>query len=88
MFKVSGEYLCVMINYGISFNIHVSFIRRSCYYQIRRISNNNIRPFISVQSAKILAVSLMLSKLDYCNSLLFDMSDENLNDLQLLQNQS
>ena len=73
-----------MIDSGFSFNKHVSFLRRSCYYQIRRISN--IRPFISVQSAKSLAVSLILSKLDYCNSLFFDMSDENFNALQLLQN--
>ena len=76
--------LGVMIDSGFSFNKHVSFLRRSCYYQIRRISN--IRPFISVQSAKSLAVSLILSKLDYCNSLFFDMSDENFNALQLLQN--
>ena len=76
--------LGVIIDSRISFNKHISFLRRSCYYQIRRISN--IRPFISVQSAKSLAVSLILSKLDYCNSLFYDMSDENFHDLQLLQN--
>ena len=76
--------LGVFIDSGLSFDQHVSFLRKSCYFQLRKISS--IRPFISEQSAKQLAVSLILSKLDYCNCLFFDMTEENFHKLQLLQN--
>ena len=56
--------LGVYIDSNISFNKHVSFLRKSCYFELRKISN--IRPFITKKSAKQLAVSLILSKLDYC----------------------
>ena len=76
--------LGVYIDSNISFNKHVSFLRKSCYFELRKISN--IRPFITEKSAKQLAVSLILSKLDYCNCLFYDMSEENFYRLQLLQN--
>ena len=76
--------LGVYIDSSISFNQHVSYLRKICYFELRKISS--IRPFISEQSAKQLAVSLILSKLDYCNCLFFDMSEENFYKLQLLQN--
>ena len=76
--------LGVFIDSSISFYQHVSHLRKSCYFELRKISS--IRPFISEQSAKQLAVTLILSKLDYCNCLFFYMSEENFNRLQLLQN--
>ena len=76
--------LGVFIDSNMSFNQHVSFLRKSCHFQLRKISS--IRPFISEQSAKQLAVSLILSKLDYCNCLFYEMSEDNFNKLQLLQN--
>ena len=76
--------LGVFIDSNMSFNQHVSFLRKSCHFQLRKISS--IRPFISEQSAKQLAVSLILSKLDYCNCLFCEMSEDNFNKLQLLQN--
>ena len=76
--------LGVFIDGNISFNSHVSHIRKCCYGELRRISN--IRPFIDEGSAVQLAVSLILSKLDYCNCLFYDMTNENFHKLQLIQN--
>ena len=41
------------------------YLRKTCYCDIRQISK--IRPFLEEKSAIQLAVSLALSKLDYCN---------------------
>ena len=76
--------LGVFIDSSISFYQHVSHLRKSCFFELRKISS--IRPFISEKSAKQLAVSLILSKLDYCNCLFYDMSEDNFHRLQLLQN--
>ena len=76
--------LGVFIDCNISFDNHVSFLRKCCYSELRRIST--IRPFISEKSAAQLAISLVMSKLDYCNCLFFEMTNENFYKLQLLQN--
>ena len=54
------------------------------YIQIRNISK--IRHLISFEIATLLVNSFVLSKLDYCNSLLNNISQENLNSLQHVQN--
>ena len=45
-----------------------------------------IRSFLSANAANKLAVSLILSRLDYCNSLLAGLPDNKLNKLQRIQN--
>ena len=65
-------------------SVHVTNLRKSCYNEIRKISH--IRPFISEKCTIQLVISLVLSKLDYCNCLLYGMSEENFNRLQLIQN--
>ena len=54
------------------------------FCQLRRIGK--IRSFLSTDAANKLAVSLILSKLDYCNSLLAGLPDNKLNKLQRIQN--
>ena len=44
------------------------------------------RSFLSTDAANKLAVSLILSRLDYCNSLLAGIPDNKLNKLQCIQN--
>ena len=69
---------------NLNMNVHVTNLRKSCYNEIRKISH--IRPFISEKCTIQLVISLVLSKLDYCNCLLYGMSEENFNRLQLIQN--
>ena len=54
------------------------------FCQLRKIGK--IRSFLSTDAANKLAVSLILSRLDYCNSLLAGLPDNKLNKLQHIQN--
>ena len=44
--------------------------------------------FLSADAANKLAVSFVLTRLDYCNSLLAGLPDNKLNKLQRIQNQA
>ena len=63
---------------------HVSHVTKSAYFQIRKI--RSIKKFLSKDSLKTLVNCFILSRLDYCNSLLYGISDENLDRLQRVQN--
>ena len=58
--------------------------RKSSYYQIRQL--RQIRSSLDISSAIILANSLVISKLDYCNSLLNGLPKSSINRLQVVQN--
>ena len=76
--------LGVHLNESLSMETHVNHLCKILYLQLRRISK--IRSFLSVDSANKLAVAFVLSRLDYCNSLLAGISDDKLNKLQRIQN--
>ena len=69
---------------NFNLNVHISQIRKSCYFEIRRISH--LRPFIDEKSTIQLIISLVFSRLDYCNCLFYNMSEENFQKLQVVQN--
>jgi hypothetical protein len=56
----------------------------TCNYHIRSL--RHIRNRLILDMAKTIACGLVLSRLDYCNSLLFGISDHNMNKLQVVQN--
>ena len=76
--------LGIMIEDNLSMDSAVSQIRSSCNLALRKISQ--IRPYINEDATKKLVLSLVISKLDYCNSLFYNMSNENVQKLQLVQN--
>ena len=57
---------------------------RSCYHQLRSLGK--LRPCLTEDAANTIAVSLILSKLDYCNSVLYGLPACHLNRLQKVQN--
>ena len=63
---------------------HVSNLVRSANFELRRISS--IRHLLSTDATKTLVSAFVLSRLDYCNSLLFGCSQYLLNKLQKVQN--
>ncbi|KAF7704303.1 hypothetical protein HF521_021375 [Silurus meridionalis] len=68
----------------LSFFPHIANVARSCrflLYNIRRI-----RPFLSIQAAQLLVQSLVISRLDYCNSLLAGLPLNAIRPLQMIQN--
>ena len=83
-FSKTVKNLGVTLDQTLSLNTHVSTVRKSCYFVIRNISK--FRSFINHKATVQLVVSLVLSKLDYCNSLFFNMSNDNFNKLQTIQN--
>ena len=62
----------------------LKYLCRILFCQLRRIGK--ICSFLSTDAANKLAVSLILSRLDYCNSLLAGLPDNKLNKLQRIQN--
>ena len=63
---------------------HISAVCRATYLQLRAIAR--IRSSLTQSSVAILALSLMISKLDNGNCLLYNLSDRLLHRLQLVQN--
>ena len=68
----------------LSMDHAVSHLRKCCYLELRKIAN--IRSYLSDAATLKLVLSLVISKLEYCNSLFYNMSLENIHKLQLIQN--
>jgi len=49
----------------LSFDEHVTDVARQCYYHVRALKH--IRPLLALEASKTFAVSIVGSKLDYCN---------------------
>jgi len=70
----------------LTFSQHVTNVVRACTYHTRSI--RHIRPLLTVDTAKSIATSIVGARLDYCNSLLYDTSEGNLEGrLQRVQSQ-
>ncbi|KAK3550861.1 hypothetical protein QTP70_006419 [Hemibagrus guttatus] len=82
--SASARNLGVTMDNQLSFSSHVTNVARSCrflLYNIRRI-----RPFLSTQATQVLVQSLVISRLDYCNSLLAGLPLNAIRPLQMIQN--
>ena len=65
-------------------NQHINHHSSSLYHQLRNIWN--IRGKLDFDTAKLVVQALILSKLDYCNSLLVGTPECHLSHLQCVQN--
>ena len=83
-FSQSARNLGVFIDETLSMDVHIKYLCRILFCQLRRLGK--IRPFLSTDAANKLAVSFILTRLDYCNSLLAGLPDNKLNKLQSIQN--
>jgi len=63
---------------------HINSVCRSCNFQLRNISR--IRRYLTVDAAKTLVQALVISRLDYCNSLLYGLPNHLIQKLQRVQN--
>ena len=64
--------------------VHVSAIVKSAYFHIRKLYS--VRKYVSEKSIKCLVQCFVISRLDYCNSLLYGIPEESLDKLQKVQN--
>jgi len=68
----------------MSMDAHINSISKSCYTQLRQIGH--IRQYITNDATKSLFNSLVTSRLDYCNGLLYGVPQNKLDKLQKVQN--
>jgi hypothetical protein len=83
-FASSVKSLGVVLDCDLSFDAHISSVVKTCFFHVRALSK--IRNYITRQSAITVAVSLILSRLDYCNSLLAGLPQTQIKRLQAAQN--
>ena len=82
--STSAKYLGVLFDSSLNFRKHISQIFRAYFYHIRDL--RRIRKSLSLDLAKQIAVTLVGSKLDYCNSLFHNMPEKDIARLQSVQN--
>ena len=77
-------------NLGFIFDEHLTFsdqissLSKSCYSHIRQL--RCIRPYLDSETASTIAASIVHSKLDYCNSLYYNLPKSQINRLRQIQN--
>jgi hypothetical protein len=76
--------LGVIIDSELSHKNHITKVVQTSYMHIRQIQR--VRHSIDLNSAILLANSLVSSRLDYCNSLYYGLPEKSLNRLQQVQN--
>ena len=83
-FSTSARDLGYTISDTMSLDAHVTNVCRSAYFAIRQIST--IRRFLTTDATKTLVCAFVLSRLDYCNSLLSNSPKYITDRLQKVQN--
>ena len=80
----SARNLGVMFDSSAAMKTQINKVCQACYLEIRRIGS--IRHFLTTEATKVLVTSLILSRIDYCNSLLAGLPQSLLESLQKVQN--
>jgi len=80
----SVKSLGVVIDSELSFNKHVDNLCKAAYFHTRALSH--IRKCVPETVALSVATSMVSSRLDYCNSVLYGTSKSNIQKLQRVQN--
>ena len=82
--KQSVKKLSFTLDCHLTMNAHVSNIARTCYFELRRLAS--IRRFLTSTATATLVSAFVLSRIDYCNSLLFGSTHDVKSHLQRIQN--
>ena len=80
----STKILGVSFDQKMTLNQHITNTCKSAYFQIRRI--NSIRQYLTDNALKTLTQSIVISRLDYCNSVCIGLPMKSIHRLQLAQN--
>ena len=75
-----------MVDRYLTFDNHITTVVRSCNYHRPIRSLRHIRHLLDRNTANTLACSIVATRIDYCNSLLYGISHKNLHRLQRVQN--
>ena len=83
-FKKSVKNLGFTLFCHLTMNAHVSNIARTCYFELRHLAF--IRRFLTSTATVTHASAFVLSRIDYCNPLLFGSTHDVTSNLQRIQN--
>ena len=84
LFKHSVKNLGFTLDCHITMNAHVYNIARTCYFELRRLAS--IRRFLTSTATATSVTAFVLSRSDYCNSLLFGSTHDVTSHLHRIQN--
>ncbi len=76
--------LGVIFDDQLTFKEHIAKTARSCRFALHNI--RKIRPFLTEHAAQLRVQALVISRLDYCNSLLAGLPSNTIKPLQMIQN--
>jgi len=76
--------LGITLDSQLTFRQHINDVCKISYFHLR--SMRHVRSCLPPQILRTVACSIVNAKLDYCNSLLYGITKENTNRLQLVQN--
>jgi len=82
----SLQILGVTLDSTLSLDPHINNIVKNCNYHMQAL--RHIRPSITKEVANTTICAISGSRLDYCNSMFYKMSDKNFNKLQRIQNRA
>ena len=83
-FKRSVKNLGFTLDCHLTMNAHVSNISRTCFFELRRLAS--IRRLLTITATSTHVSAFVLSRIDYCNSLLFGSTHDVTSHLQRIQN--
>ena len=83
-FKQTVKNLDLTLDCHLTMNAHVTNIARTCYFELHRLAS--IRRFPTSSATATLVSAFVLSRIDYCNSLLFGSTHDVTSHLQRIQN--
>ena len=83
-FKHSVKNLGITLSCHLAMNAHVTNIVRTCYIELRRLAS--ICRFVTNTATAAHLSAFALSRIDYCNSLLFGSTHDVTSNLQRIQN--
>ena len=83
-FSSKVKNLGLFLENNLSMDCAVSHIRKCFYLELRKIVL--LRSYINEDATEKLVLSFVISRLDYCNSLFYNMTNDNIQKLQLIQN--
>ena len=83
-FKQSMKNLGFSFDCHLTMNSHVSNICQTCYFELHRLAS--IRRFLTRTVTATLVSAFVLSRIDYCSSLMFGSTHDVTSHLQRIQN--